>query len=189
MGDAREERVKEELSRRQPFDDAHGAHRSGDMATAFVVVRDGRFDRWRWGAGKRLATLGQPAGAAARREEAEIADADEALREDVEQEAAEKFVDVERERPHLTAVPIVLPAKRDGVVGHVDEPVVRDGDAVGVAREVVQHVGRAAEGRLGVDHPRLTIERSEERAEGARRVPSGARLPGKYRRPCRNAVA
>jgi hypothetical protein len=45
----------------------------------------------------------------------------------VEQEAAEKLVDAEGECPHLTAVAVVLPAKRDGLVGHVDEPVVRDG--------------------------------------------------------------
>ena len=127
---------------------------------------DERFVRRRRGDRERLTTLGELAGAAARGEEAEVADADEALRQDVQQKAAQEFVDVERERADLTAVPIVLPPKRDGVVGDVDEPVIRDGDAVGVAREVVQHVGRTAEGRLGVDHPRLTIERSQERAEG-----------------------
>jgi hypothetical protein len=119
-----------------------------------------------WGAGQRLATLGKPAGAAPRREEAEIADADEALREDVQEEATEKFVDVERQRPHLAPVTVVLPPKRHGVVGHRDEPVVGDGDPVGLPREIVQDVGGAAKGRLGVDHPRLAIEGSEEGSEG-----------------------
>jgi hypothetical protein len=32
------------------------------------------------------------------------------------------------------------------------EPVIGDSDAVGVAREVVQHVGGAAKVRLCVDH-------------------------------------
>ena len=113
-----------------------------------VVAATARFDRWRWRDGQRLATLRQPAGAAARREEAEVADADEAFRQDVQQEAAEKFLGGERERPHLTAVPVVLPPKRDGVVGHVDEPVVRDRDAVGVAREVVEHVAGLPKGGL-----------------------------------------
>ena len=114
-------------------------------------------------------------GAAPRREQAEVADADEAFREDVQEEAPEEFVDVERQRAHLAPVPIVLPPKRDGVVGDGDEPVIGDGDAVGVAREVVQHVGGAAKGRLGVDHPRLAIERSEPRAKGGLR---GQRLQG-----------
>ena len=58
----------------------------------------------------------------------------------------------------LTAVAVVLPPKGHGVVGHVDESVVRDGHTVGVPREIVEHVGRAPEGRLGVHDPRLAIE-------------------------------
>ena len=99
------------------------------------------------------------------------------------EKAAKEFVDVERQRADLAPVPIVLPPKRDGVVGDGDEPVIGDGDAVRVAREVVQHVGGAAKGRLGVDHPRLTIERSEKGAEGGRRC-SAAAGARETRRPC-----
>ena len=105
-------------------------------------------------------------GAAPGRQQAKVADADEVLREDVKEEASEEFVDVERQRAHLAPVPIVLPPKRDRVVRDGDEPVIGDGDAVGVPREVVQHVSGAAKGRLRVDHPRLTMERSEPRAKG-----------------------
>ena len=84
----------------------------------------------------------------------------------MEEKAAKEFVGRERERADLAPVSIVLPPKGDGVVGHGDEPVIRDGDAVGVAREVVQDMARAAKGWLRVHHPRLTIERSQERAEG-----------------------
>ena len=78
----------------------------------------------------------------------------------------EKRVDDKRDRPHLTPVSVVLPAKRDGVVGDVDEPMVGDGHPMRVARKVVEHVGRTAKGRLGVHDPCLAIERSEERARG-----------------------
>src|SRR4029453_10359092 len=166
MCDAREERVKEELSCRHPFTKAPGGTAAGTWPRHSWWCGDGRFDRWRGGAGKRLATLRQPAGAAPRREEAAIADADEALREDVQEEATEKFVDVDRQRPHLASVAVVVPPKRQGAVGHRDEPVVGDGDTVGVPREIVQYVGGAAKGRLGVDHPRLAIEGSEEGSEG-----------------------
>ena len=155
------------------------ARRSAGTATTPWCGGDGRFGRRRRGDGEGLTTLGELARATARGEEAEVADADEALRQDVQEKASEKFVDVERERADLTPVAIVLPPKRDGVVGDGDEPVIRDGDAVGVSREVVQHVGGTAEGRLGVDHPRLAIERSEKRAKGRRRSPAAARLPGK----------
>ena len=85
------------------------------------------------------------------------------------EEAPEEFVDVERQRAHLAPVPIVLPPKRDRVVRDGDEPVIGDGDAMRVPREVVQHVGGTAKGRLRVDHPRLMVERSEPRAKGGLR--------------------
>ena len=48
----------------------------------------------------------------------------------------------------------------------VDQPVVRDGHAVRIAREVVEHVSRATKGRLGVHDPGLAIQGSDERAKG-----------------------
>jgi hypothetical protein len=44
--------------------------------------------------------------------------------------------------------------------------VVRDGNAVRIAREVVAHVGRAPTGRLGVHDPGLAIQGSDESAKG-----------------------
>ena len=126
-------------------------------------------DGWWRCDGQDRATRREIVGAAPRRQQAEVADADEAFREDVQEEAPEEFVDVERQRAHLAPVPIVLPPKRDRVVRDGDEPVIGDGDAVGVPREVVQHVGGAAKGRLRVDHPRLMMERSEPRAKGGLR--------------------
>ena len=82
------------------------------------------------------------------------------------EEAPEEFVDVERERANLAPVPIVLLPKRDCVIRDGDEPVIGEGDAVRVPREVVEHMGGAAKGWLRVDDPRLTMERSEPRAKG-----------------------
>jgi hypothetical protein len=65
-----------------------------------------------------LATLGQLRGAAPRREEAEVANPDEALRQHVQEKAPEKFPRIERQRADLAAVAIVLPPNRDGVVDH-----------------------------------------------------------------------
>ena len=129
------------------------------------------------------ATRREIVGAASRREQAEVADADEAFREDVQQEAPEEFVDVERQRADLAPVPIVLPPKRDRVVRDGDEPVIGDGDAVGVAREVVQHVGagcqRAASRRPPTAGDTVIGATRERRARGrapARRPETRAAL-------------
>ena len=123
--------------------------------------------------GERLTTEGEVAGAGARGEKPEIADTHETLGQHVHEKAAEKLVGVERQRLDLAAVAIVLPPKRDGVRGDVDQPVIGDGHAVGVAREVVEDVRRAAKGRLGIDHPGLPIEGPQPRAKGARRSERG----------------
>ena len=67
-------------------------------------------------------------------------------------------------RPSLA---VVLPEEADGVVGHGDEPAVGDGDAVGVAAEIGEHLLGAAEGRLGVDHPVDPAQRRAVGGEGA----------------------
>ena len=49
-----------------------------------------------------------------------------------------------------------------------DQSVVGDGDAVGVAAEIAQRVFRSAEGRLGIDDPIVTEQRSQPGGEGSR---------------------
>ena len=166
MDNVREEALEEELTRGEPFDEAHrrATARAGPRHPR--GWRHGPFYEWCRFGRQRVATLREPLRAAARRQKTEVADPDEALREDVHQEATEKLDRVERERTNLTPVSVVLPAKRDGVVGHVDEPMVGDGHSVRVAREVLQHVSGTAEGRLRIHHPRLAIEGSEEGAKG-----------------------
>ena len=82
------------------------------------------------------------------REKPKETDADEALGQDVQAESTEEFDGSDRHRPRLTAVPVVLPSESDGAVSDVDNPMIRDGHAVRVAREVLQHVLGAAEGWL-----------------------------------------
>jgi hypothetical protein len=68
----------------------------------------------------------------------------------VQEKAPEKFPCLERQRADLAAVAIILPPKRDRVVGDGDEPVIRERDAVGVAREVVQDVSGTAKQRQSI---------------------------------------
>ena len=101
---------------------------------------------------ERLSTACEKAYAHAVGEEAVVADADEAFGEDVEQEASDELGKRQAQGSRSTAA-IVLEAEGGPGVIDVKQPVVRDGDAVSVTREVLQYRHRAVEGRLGIDDP------------------------------------
>ena len=86
-------------------------------------------------------------GAAATREKPEEANPDEALRQHVKKNRRRNSSAL-TVMSATTPVRVVLPPKRDLVVGHMDKPMIRDGDAMRVAREVVQHVARPTKGGL-----------------------------------------
>ncbi len=100
-------------------------------------------------------------------EEAEVADAMEAGRQDVQEEPAHELARIEPHHLAAAFLPVVLPEETDGIVCHGDEPAVGDGDAMGVAAEIGQHLLGAAEGRFGVDHPVDPAQRRAVRGEGA----------------------
>src|SRR3954466_2857834 len=87
-------------------------------------------------------------------EQAVVADAVEAVGQDVQQEAADELVRRERHgldpRAALRAVPgaVVLPAERDTAIVEGDEAAVRDRDPMRVARQVGEHGLRSGEGAL-----------------------------------------
>jgi len=65
----------------------------------------------------------------------------------------------------------VTPAKGNLAVCQSDQAVVGDGDAVGIAAEIVQDVVGSAEGWFGVDDPIFAEERTQpgrEQEEGKR---------------------
>jgi hypothetical protein len=86
-------------------------------------------------------------------EEAEVADADEALGEQVKKEATEKLIP--RDGHHFLPIVVgrVTPAKGDLVVRQCDQAMVGDGDAVSVAPEILQHILGSTKGWFRVDNP------------------------------------
>ncbi len=101
-------------------------------------------------------------------EEAEVADADEATGQQVQQEAAQELIDGQAHDSLLVAVGGVPPAEDDLAVRQSDKPAVGDANAVGVGAEIAQGVFRSSEGRLGVDDPVVAEEASEPGSEAAR---------------------
>ncbi len=97
-----------------------------------------------------------------------MADADQPFRENVDQESSQKLICGNRHDLLLTAPCVVFPAKRDSIILESNEPVVGDGDAMGIARQIVQNMFRTSEGRLGVDNPVLMEKLSQKAAKTTR---------------------
>ena len=72
----------------------------------------------------------------------------EAGREYVEQEAADELRGLKSHRAAAVVVPGVAPAKAHLLVLEADEPSVGNGDAMGVAGQILQNMLGAAERRL-----------------------------------------
>jgi len=87
------------------------------------------------------------------REDAVVADAHEAARQDVEQEAAKKLGRAQADDSLRTAVRVVLADEAHEALIHGEDAPVRDRHAVRVAAEVFQDAVGTAEGRFGVDDP------------------------------------
>jgi hypothetical protein len=82
-----------------------------------------------------------------------VADALEAPREDMQQEAPEKFDGVERHAALAIAVLVILPAEGHLAILTGEEPPLGDGDAMRGAGEIAQHRVRACEWPLGIHDP------------------------------------
>ena len=89
--------------------------------------------------------------------------------QDMEQEAADELVRCERHDvlPLRTIAAVILVVEGDAGLVERKQTVIRDGDPVGVAREIGEHSLRAGEWRLGIVHPPLLPDRSEVAQETA----------------------
>ncbi len=145
-----------------PFDDEHGtganrtAQLGGDLGISCTVV-----------CAKQGTAAYEHTATPAVGKKSEVADADQALGQNVDQEAAQELICGDRHDLLLAAVRIVFPAKRDPIILERHQSMVGDGDAVRIAGEIVQNMFRTSEGWLGVDHPVFAEEESQERVESA----------------------
>ena len=77
----------------------------------------------------------------------------EAAGQDMEEEPPKKLDCVQRHRPVAIPVGRVFPAKRHPPVLECQQAAICDRHAMGIAREILQHRPRAAEGWVGLHHP------------------------------------
>ena len=101
-------------------------------------------------------------------EETVVADAMEALRQSMQQKAADELVGIECHHFGLAVRSIVFPGKANLPVGEREQPAVGDGDAIGLAAEIGQHLFGASERWFGVDHPVEAAEFAQATRESLR---------------------
>jgi len=66
------------------------------------------------------------------------------------------------------AIVVISPAERYLAIAKIHEAVVGDGDAMGIAGQIVQNLVRSPEGRLGIDNPVVHEQLIDEPAESSR---------------------
>ena len=76
----------------------------------------------------------------------------------------------------------VAPPKGDLVVVECDQSMIRDGNAVGITTEVVEHILGTTEGWLGVDDPMFSKQWPEPRGEDLR-LSEWRQIAGKVQLP------
>ena len=90
-------------------------------------------------------------------EEAEVTDAMKPKRQNVEEEATDEFLCQKRHGFLLTMVPVVFVSEANLTILDAQQAVVRDGNAMGVAADVIEHLLGPRKRWLGIDNPlRLT---------------------------------
>jgi len=94
-------------------------------------------------------------------EQAVVTDAMKPAGQDVDQEAADELVGVERHQlvVSIDLGPVILPLEGHALAVEGDEPAVGNGDPVGVARHVGEHSIGSAEGALGIPPIRASAVR------------------------------
>src|SRR5450631_3729448 len=103
-------------------------------------------------------------------EQAVVADAMEALGQNVNEKPADELADIECHRRVQAGAfdPVVFDLEHDAVLVDRDQTAVRAGVAVGISRQIGEYGLRARERTLGVDEPALLAERGEECRERLR---------------------
>src|SRR5208337_3396919 len=100
---------------------------AGELCAAFAVIL-GLGGPLGFGKGQRGAYPGELLDAASVGEKAEVANAAEALGQDMQEKAAHELVGVQRHRLGLVLGAIILPAKADAAVAAIEKTAVGDGD-------------------------------------------------------------
>jgi hypothetical protein len=95
-----------------------------------------------------------------------VANAVEAVRQGVLEEAADELIGLQCHHLGFAIVAVVFPGEADLAVRKPDQATVGDGDAVGVAAKIGEHLRGSAQRWLGKDDPLYPRQGIEPGSEG-----------------------
>ncbi len=101
-------------------------------------------------------------------QEAEVPDAHEAFREQVQQESAQEFVERYSQQLLFIVVSRIAPAKGHLFIGERDEPMIGDRYAMSVTAQIMEDMLWSSKRTFRVDHPVVSEQFSEPRRESLR---------------------
>ena len=96
------------------------------------------------------------------RQQTVVADAHKSSRKHVEQEAADEFDGIDGQGLGFVGVGVIPDLELDATVVETKQPVIGDGDPMGVVPEVSEDMFRPAEWAFGVNYPVGAVEAIEE---------------------------
>ena len=133
--------------------------------------------RWRWGV-ERPTAGSQRLGTTPIAEHPVVAQALEASREDMQQEAPDELG--HREDHHLDsiALPVIAPAEMHHVVLDGHETLIADRNPMRIAPEIRHHLLGASKGWLSIDDPVLAPQGVQPRPQRGWRTPAPSRCKG-----------
>jgi hypothetical protein len=131
---------------------------------------------------EQVATLAQGTGLAPVRQEAYLAQALEAMRQDMQEKAPDKLMGLQAHGLHLIALAPIAICAADAAMTDISEAMIGNRNAVGIAAQIVEDQGWPHARLLGIHHPRLTIRLDEEVGEARGRLAQGECL-GAGQRP------
>src|SRR5215472_14089198 len=170
------------------LDDDHAPAAAGASIPVFVVatifgVITRRARRSWLGYGEEPAGQCNVVGPAGIGEEAVVTDAMKSVGQDMDQEAADELVGIERHKliASVALGSVILPFERDARAVEGDETAVGNSNSVRVAGQVGEHSAGSAKRPLGIDHPFDLAQCGEACLEGCRLGEGG--LVGKELQP------
>jgi hypothetical protein len=103
--------------------------------------------------------------ATAVRQETEVADADEATRQHMQQKTAQELIDMQSQESLLVLVSGVAPAERNLIILEGDETAVGNRNPMGVGAEIPKHLIGPAERWFAIDNPALGVQLTDQTPE------------------------
>jgi len=86
-----------------------------------------------------------------------MSNADERLRQNVQQESSDELLGREGHFAFLVAMSIVPPTKSDVIAVKRNQSLIGDGHTMGVTAKVTENLFRTTKGRLGIDYPFVPV--------------------------------